>query len=58
MVIGTRRTWQLSCSTMAWTETVQLFVMLVFYSCVFYVLSSAAAMCVSGCDAVLFSVPK
>ncbi len=58
MVIGTRRTWQLSCSTMAWTEIVQLFVMLVFYSCVFYVLSSAAVMCVSGCDAVMFSVPK
>ena len=39
-------------------EIVQLFVKLVFYSCVFYGLSSAAVMCVSGCDAVMFSVPK
>jgi hypothetical protein len=46
MVIGTRCTPQLSCSTMAVMETVQLSVKLVFYSCVVYVFSSAAVMCV------------
>ena len=49
MVTGTRRTPQLSCSTVAWMEIVQLSVKLVFYSCVFYVLSSAAIMYVSDC---------